>query len=84
MGKNVKKKKVSYLIGVNLDGPVYCDHDLIEVDEKSEEQHSSSYQGTVDSKPMFRPAPRPNLRQMPHFSKPVEKKDNGSSKSNKK
>ena len=30
MGKKVKKKKVSYIVGTTLDGPVYCEHDIVE------------------------------------------------------
>jgi hypothetical protein len=32
MGK-VQKKKVTYVVGVTLDGPIYCDHDVIEPSE---------------------------------------------------
>lgn len=86
MSKKAKEKKVSYLVGVNLDGPVYCEHKVHEeVDEEKKEHPNRSKNGFGHAQKTA-PRPTPNLRQMPPFSKHFEKKggEDSNSKSKKK
>ena len=60
MTKKVNKKKVSFIVGASLDGPIYCEHDVFEQkDAKKDPSHACK---KTDLRKGEKPVPRPNRR----------------------
>lgn len=79
MANSVKKKKVAYIVGASLDGPVYCEHDVVE--DAGAENQKYPKQAKVELQHGQKSAPRPNLRQMPSSHKETQGTENNSSRS---
>jgi len=80
MAKKIKTKRVSYMVGNSLDGPVFCEHDVVE-DTTRENRKYPTHKKTA-LKHGQSPLPRPNLRQMPSSHKEGQNAEDLSSRSN--
>ena len=80
MAKKLKEKKVAYVVGASLDGPVYCEHNVVDGAVTEKQKHPKH--GKVELKHGQKSVPRPNLRQMPSSHKEAQGTENNSSHSN--